>query len=346
MIDCGEKDWLPQRIWEECQTLLRDTSASFLDQQAHTPSGGDHGTLPPPGSIPDESHRAASQFAIDLLSLLNSLISNHPDGALATGATIDFTNSLQPSGNPPLYHGTTYPLSQIFHDTAQHFGTLASRALFGELERIQTIANEAAAVVDMENDHFQPQQPHQPPRDHAPEPERLVATARQPREWIYGSSNTTMPHYWSGQHESTQHEPTKPPSINYCAPLLSRRSSRAELGTSSSHTPFPSQTNSSSVYDPIEGSLLTSITSPHHNRRHSGSTEISDLDITQHMLPEHMVLPEACPALDDPNYTDTQWPQTIDPRFLEQAEDLPEVLPEVLPQDPGEDLNRDLYEDP
>lgn len=64
------------------------------------------------------------------------------------------------------------------------------------------------------------------------------------------------------------------------------------------------------------------------------------------MLPEHMVLPEACPALDDPNYTDTQWPQTIDPRFLEQAEDLPEVLPEVLPQDPGEDLNRDLYEDP
>ncbi|XP_014554707.1 hypothetical protein COCVIDRAFT_104298 [Bipolaris victoriae FI3] len=51
-----------------------------------------------------------------------------------------------------------------------------------------------------------------------------------------------------------------------------------------------------------------------------------------------MALPEECPALDDPNYTNTQWPQTIDPRFLEPAEDHPE---DVL-----EDLNRDLYEDP
>ncbi|KAF5854162.1 hypothetical protein GGP41_006960 [Bipolaris sorokiniana] len=331
---CGEEDWLPQTIWEECQALLRDTSASFLDQQAHTEREADHGISPPTDPIPDESHRAASQFAIGILNLLNTLISNHPDGVLATGATLGFTNNLQPSGNPPMYHGASYPLSQIFHDTAQRFGTLAERALYGELGRIQAIANEAATVVDMANVHSS----HEPPQDHStPVPESFFATPIQPREYIFGSSNTTMPHDWSGQHQSTQHEPAKPPSINYCAPLLSRQSSRADLGTSSSHTPFPSQTNSSSVYDPIEGSLLTPLTSPHPYRRLSESTEISDLDTTQRMLPEHIALPEACPALDDPNYTDTQWPQTIDPRFLDQAEDLSE--------DFSEDLNRDLYED-
>jgi hypothetical protein len=317
LIVCDENEWLTHDIWEEAHASILDSSTSFLDQQGYAEREPDHNTSHFANVISDEPNPGAVQFTLDIYNELASRISNHPNGASASGAAVSFTNDTQPSRSPQSHHTMNHPLSIIYHNTAQYFGTLAEAALYAELDQIRALANGAAMAVDFTNIPLQ----QQLLQGHTRGLENSDAAPNQPREYFYGSSNTAMPHGWSRENHWVQHEFSQTPSINYCAPIMSRRSSRADLGTVSSQAHFPTQTNSSFVYEPTENSLLSPITSPRYYRRMSQGTMFSDYDTSQRMLPELMDLPAMYSPSEDPRHVDTKRHTHIDPRLLDQPAD-------------------------
>ncbi|USP79447.1 uncharacterized protein yc1106_06721 [Curvularia clavata] len=338
---CDENTWLPQSIWEECRASLQDTPTPVQDtptsaRDSSTPvqenpsSGQDtmnflpdtsvpllgntenatrdqgHGMTRDANSVPIESYQAAVHFAIQTLNSIASSMTNIPYAALAGSSTAGF-NSDQPLDQNSLSNHIVRWHSLLLHNVAERLESLAwalelqvQPAVLVDMGYLSSIANGAEMAVNNTNTHNQFRAPHV----QAQGQEDSNAASNLPAEYFFGSSNIQTSDLWP-----EQHEPIEEGSFQYSTPTLSTHSSQTDVPTSSFHTQPSPATNPSSAYGPPDRMFLSAANSPHHFRRGSGNSDVSDCLIPPRIQPDPVGLLGTNSQSEDSRFIEAERPQ-------------------------------------
>lgn len=261
--------------------------------------------------IPGELYNTGAHFSLSMFINMASAFAGRPYETLA-----GITTTGLPSDPQLVQHlETASRHRELFHNLTQVFSSLYNGASDAELA-LRAVASEAEMVVNSADIPTQ----LQPPDAQAQDYDDSDTATTLPAEYFYGSSNTDTLDLWPEQHEPLQSESSRTPNNHHhFAATISTRSSHTDMHTSSSAQPW-SSTNPSSAYGQTDEVLLSPSTSLHHYRRWSGNSDVSECVILPRMLPQHTALPRTYPPSEDPRFADSERPEHIDSRVLEQSD--------------------------